>query len=215
MADATKLSDDVLDDLAQQATRRLIVSQDVGSSPFLFMDTLTADPLSPSSELRLGETFEVWRITPVMVEAYAGKSEDIIRFAEPTGRLHHQIKLVGDAKVYARSKPSATDAGKLSLRELVTSSLATKIDKGVRWADKHKEELPDDMVARLLVSPLYQMVALWFVNKSALTDKSGVSKVLIVSARSDSRLPLMSLLNSSELVELLDREPTGRGLSIE
>lgn len=213
MAESTRLPDDTLEDLARQATQRLVVTQDV-PAPHFSLEALSDSPLSPSSEVRTGETFEVWRVTPAMVKRYAGTGEDLVRFAEWTGRFHHQLKLVGGGRAYARSKSSGGDPSRLALREIVTSPLAGKIDRGVRWADRHLDQVPDDMLARLLVAPLYQVVALWFVYRTALEDRSGESKVLVVSASGVSGLPLLRLLISREFIERLSRERIGRGLAV-
>jgi len=81
--------------------------------------------------------------------------------ARNSGVWHHQIRQDGQATAFARSKPLGPDPEDWSLREIVESPLAQRIDEGIAFAD---HEVPDEVEVRLLSISFQQVEAFWFVT---------------------------------------------------
>lgn len=100
---------------------------------------------------RLAESFPIWMLAPQTAE----HPRDIAEAARPTGAWHHQIRGPLGAMSFARS---AVSDGKWRIGEMARSGLETDIEAAIDWIDTH---VPQDLEARLLIAPAYQLTAFW------------------------------------------------------
>jgi hypothetical protein len=196
MAYTDKISQDALNSLANQISKRLAKSPDT-------RELLTAEAATPA--LTVGEYFEVWILRADAVSTAAQQKFDLEKLAKRTGRFHHQIRFAGKGELFARSTQPRDDPDKLTLRELFFSPLAKDIDAAIDWLDQHVD---DDWLARLLVAPSYQLNAFWLLNR-----KSKDSQILIISLPETFRyLQKEKLISSRDFLESLGKEQNIAGI---
>src|SRR5881409_2982885 len=112
-------------DKISEKDRRLI-AEEIGA---LIWDNIADSPELAAAPVQLGESFSLWM---VMADAFQkgkvrGDFPDLQRLVKDTGRWHHQIKIGGKPKAFARSTAAAGGVGPFSIEELFMSSLAESI----------------------------------------------------------------------------------------
>lgn len=159
----------------------------------------------PQSSLNVGESFEVWKLTPDALEEIAYGNREIEALTRRSGLWHHQIRRNGEAIGFARSKPFAADAESWSVRDIFISEMAKKIDEAITYVDKYIEE---DVEARLLSIPIQQVEAFWFVS-----GDSSSHKVLIISTSDRIReFEALKEMSSEDFLAALVTKQHGMGV---
>jgi hypothetical protein len=148
----------------------------------------------------LAESFPVWMLP---ANALAHPNADLAELALPTGDWHHQVKLDGQARAFARSRPLGADADSWRLTEFFPASLAGAVEEAIGWVDAN---VPQDWLVRLLVVPAYNLTAFWFVEARA-------SQVLVVHAPQYDSLPKDILLEPAAFLDQLRKLPFIKGRS--
>jgi hypothetical protein len=149
-------------------------------------------------KVELAESFSVWLLPH---NALTQPKNDLAALAIETGDWHHQVKVDGQARAFARSRPLGANAASWKLTEFFPANLAESIDQGINWVDAN---VHDDWLVRLLAVPAYNLTAFWFVD--------GTSEVLIVhSPQYASSLPMRKLLDQREFLDLLRKLPPIKG----
>lgn len=200
MANAEKLSNDVLNVVAEQIKERL-----GNVSPERFFIPLANGAPTPSAELT--ESFDVWMLGVDNLDSYAQAETDLLNLAKPTGRWHHQIRFDDRGGAFALSKPLGPEASSWSVREISVSPIADDIDKAITLVDDLN--LPDDRLVRMLVAPAFHLKAFWIIDKTANT-----SEVLVISASpSLTHLKLNEKISSKDFLDALLKERPIIGIS--
>lgn len=168
MATPGTLPDDVLDRIADQIGL-LMADASTAFSPRGVEEDVGAASEAP---IEMTHTFEIWVLS---VDALRQPANNLSQLAKPTGDWHHQINRSGITDFFARScqvgQPEADDRPSTwQVVELLQSQLAEQIDHAVDWTNKHVHE---DLVARLLVVPAYQLHAF-------LLLKDGKSQIFVI-----------------------------------
>lgn len=187
MAHAISLPDEVEDEVVKQIGE-LLPGQFIANPP-------------AEGDVTLGETFEVW-----MIEGDTSKwhTAYLRELARPTGYLHHQVYVRGNAMLYARSTPLSTAPGSWRVTEVFESELAEDIDKAIDAIDEIESDGADDSLVRLLVIPTYQTHALWLLRDSGddqvfvLNRPPEFTSLSVFNSLSSDRLP-----NQGEFLEAL------------
>lgn len=215
MAETNSLPADVLQDIAQQIRKRLVVLD--ANNDLVFSFRSLDDRGSPStSTLKMGATLELCKLTPSAFDIFEEKGGDLARLAVPTGRWHHQIRLDDGAAAFARSEYREVGEGiGWDVEEIFVSPRAEEIDEAILLANK---EFPEDtLLVRLLTVPAYQVEALWFVDRDAA--ERGVEtggELLVVTAPDDNtRLTRLKRISAQDFLEALRGMPVGMGISAE
>ncbi len=202
MAETNAPSAEVLEQIALQISRRLVVSD---GDKLVFSFTSLNERGSPStSTLDMGETFELWRLTPAAVDKFSQEGGDLRSLATRTGRWHHQIKLDGGVAAFARS---GNQKGGWIVDEIYVTPLAETLDQAIERADALFSQ---DAIAVLLTAPAYQVEALWFLPRGDTTVND--SELLVVTARTDLTLTPFQRVTSVEFIKALQGVPIGMGI---
>jgi len=189
MAHADSLPDVVLDGIAQQLGQ--------------YLPRLAKPPLPGAQGIELCESFALWRLGRDSLTASAQTGDDLSQLAKPTGRWHHQLKVDGQATMFARSTQS--DAASYVVRAVSVSPLAERIDQAIDWVDQN---IQARLFARLLVVSAYRVHAFWLVS-----DDEDDDQVLIIDAPPQfTDLRPLQLFNSRAFLEALLREPQVIGI---
>jgi len=115
---------------------------------------------APAASYTIAESFEVWTFAAGMTKEYDAGNRQLSTLVRPSGVWHHQLKIDGSPKGFARSKPLGPNPQDWSLREIFWSPLAKSIDEAIDWID---DKVPDGVEARMLSVPFQQTEAFWFV----------------------------------------------------
>jgi hypothetical protein len=113
-------------------------------------------PLKFRKGRKLTEHFECWYLLNCEpVEA----GVRLMSLAKKSGLMHHQIRSGAHAVQYAISRESNNSTDDRMVHAVFTSTLAQKIDRGIRWLDAQSgvEECP----VHLLFVPSRHIHALW------------------------------------------------------
>lgn len=162
MAFTQTLPDEVLAVVAEQISSSLEeqgVSDELDGAPGVILPQPSGPSTGPA--YTIGESFQVWTFTPGMTEEYEEGNRDLSELARPSGVWHHQLKVNGSPKGFARSKPLGSTPKSWSVRQVFWSPLAKSIDEGIDWIDSN---VPEGVEARLLSVPFQQTEAFWFVT---------------------------------------------------
>jgi hypothetical protein len=215
MAETNSPAKEDLRIIAQEILKRLVVKDSHNDLTFSFKSL--NDLGSPSnSTLKMGATFELWRLNPSAIDKFEEESGDLTSLATRTGRWHHQIRLDDGAAAFARSEYKKEDEVEgWSVGEIFVSPRAEEIDKAILQAN---QEFPEDtLLVRLLTAPAYQVEALWFVDKAEA--ERGVEtggELLIVTAPSDNDyLAPLKRISAANFLETLRGMPVGMGINAE
>ena len=151
------------------------------------LENLTAE----SAEI--AESLTEWRL-----EITSGGDNTPFRaMIRPTGRWHHQIRLDGEARLYARSSPLGNDGAQWILRETVVSPLAAQINDAIQWLEADSD-VDGDAVIRVLYAPSPPVVALWLASENPADDR-----VLILENSAGNRSNGVRLLNTADFLRSL------------
>lgn len=140
----------------------------------------------------IAESFTVWILDATLA---AGTGRTFRSLIHPSWRWHHQLRVGGAARLYARSAPLGSRASSWILRETVLSSLAAKIDAAVRWIDENVE---DDPMVRLFHCPQLYMTAFWLAANEPQKDR-----VLVVETAPGPLQEYAGLLAPSEFLPVV------------
>ena len=200
-----------LQEIASQIRRRLLVSD--GNSTTFSFNTLNERASPATSSLDMTLTLELWRLTPAAVDKFKEEGGDLAKLATPSGRLHHQVKLDGDATAFARSGYSSGEEGERWLvDEIYVSPLAVQLKEVY---ESSKKLFPgDDFLARLLTAPAYKVEALWFVNRADAEKgvETGGDLLIVDAPGGQARLEPHQRISSTEFLEILRNMPVGLGI---
>jgi hypothetical protein len=213
MAETNAPPVEVLDEVAQQIRKRLVVADDNHNVIFSFK-TLNERGSPATSTLDMGETFELWTLSPAAVDKFEAEGGDLAKLATRTGRFHHQITLDNGAAAFARSGYSAEDEGNgpLVVDEIYVSQRAVDLNEAIKVANL---EFPEDtFLARLLSASAYQLEAIWFVNlDDAISKVETGGELLIVTSPSDyTSLAPLQRINAHDFLKALIGMPIGMGI---
>ncbi|HKQ50801.1 MAG TPA: hypothetical protein VJT74_00430 [Pyrinomonadaceae bacterium] len=202
----------ILEDVARQIRERLITTDPENELTFSF--TTLNDRGSPqTSVVDMGETFELWLLTPTAVDKFEAGGGDLARLATRTGRLHHQIRLDDGSAAFARSDLAQPGVNAPPVvDEIFVSRRAAEIDKAIERAN---HEFPDDTyLARLLSAPAYQVESLWFVNKAQADHgvETGGELLIVTAPRNQTRLSALQRIDAPQFLKALVGMPVGMGL---
>jgi hypothetical protein len=207
MPDREVLPDEVLDTIASKIGARLaaaVAAFPPGAVPIGWAKTAKAlrDAAEIGGEqLKMGDTFPVYALDASALL----RATDLRELARPTRRWHHQIKYSGRPRAYARSGATGAGPENWSIREVMESDLAEKIDLSFQWL---RENLTADHNVRLLTVPSYHVEAFW-----AIQDGTDDQKVVVIQSP-----PYMKslkgdvLYSSQEFIQCLRSERTVVGL---
>lgn len=217
MANTRTPPPEAMEEVARQLGERLIVAGDQDRPRFSF-ESLNEIASPDDSTVRLGATFEVWRLSPIAVAQSRPPEAKLTKLARRVG-WHHQVKLNDNSVGFARSSQAKLENG-FSVDEIFVSeaeadapdervNLAEEINKAILWANEH---IPDNKVAHLLTAPAYQIEALWFLDEEA-SEQTSDGDVYIVSLPPDNeRLVAAKLMPAQFFLEALRNETPGMGV---
>lgn len=168
-------------DRQQSLTPTVQPMEFVAGAPDLLLE---GQPQPNPSELRVGETLTMWKLTSAGFAALeAGKlTGDLVNWVTQTNFLYHQIKLNGEPQGFARSYIGEEDKPLLGVE---VSPFAAKLGQALQKIDDPRaienHERDDDFfaadpVVRLLTIPPCRIFALW------LFVEPGQSRVMIIYA---------------------------------
>jgi hypothetical protein len=208
MPDREVLPDEVLDAIASKIGVRLagaVGAFPPGTVPIGWAKTTKAlcDAADFGGEQpKMGDTFPVYALD---ASDLLRAIDDLRALAKPTGRWHHQIKYAGRPRAYARSARLGGARGNWSIREVMESDLAEKIDVSCKWL---RENLATDYTARLLSVPSYHVDAFWLIHEGTEDQKI----VIIDSPSYMHSLATDIFYRSQEFIQSLRSERTVVGL---
>jgi hypothetical protein len=202
LANTKQLPPEVLEVVAGQIGDRLGIFPN--NSNFFAIDVD-----SPSPTVDLGETFEMWSVTPDALEEVA-RGVNLETVARQTGIWHHQVRSNREARSFARSRPLGATPDSWSLRELFVSPLAEQMSSAIDWIEKNA---PAELEARYLSLPPLQVDAFWLL---AAPDSPHFDdwndKIVIIRAGASSDLNPLRVMSSQQLFNILREEGRGAGL---
>ncbi|HEY0545971.1 MAG TPA: hypothetical protein VGC91_11385 [Pyrinomonadaceae bacterium] len=141
----------------------------------------------------LEETFALYRLGAKSIAGAIGSEIDIKDLAIDTSRWHHQIKVDSQPVAFARTCASEK-AGSFETCQLFVSDVSGAIDDAIAWIDKYEAAHPEyaetEPLARLLVVPAFNVLALWLWKR-----KIGQSDLLVIDA-----LPELDGLKGNQLL---------------
>jgi len=196
----------VLQVLADQIAERT-------SSPEPLESFITAPDTNAESvpSSRLTESFVIWNLIPDVSEELESGERNLSLLARNSGVWHHQIRQDGQATAFARSKPLGPDPEDWSLREVVESPLAQRIDEGIAFAD---HEVPPEVEVRLLSISFQQVEAFWFVTAPGSEHEATWNdRILVLSAPARlQQLVTKQIITAREFLDALSTPVRGIGL---
>jgi hypothetical protein len=208
MSGSEVLPDEALDAIASKIGVRLAGAMSAfppGSVPIGWAKTAKAVREAADfggEQPTMGDTFPVYALD---ASELLRATDDLRALARPTGRWHHQIKYSGRARAYARSTRLGGARWTWSIREVMESDLAEKIDVSCKWL---RENLAADYTARLLTLPSYHVDAFWLIH-----DETEDQKIVIIDSPSYMNSLVTDLIYSSrEFIQSLRSERTVVGL---
>lgn len=152
---------------------------------------------SPSPAFTLEETFEVYMLGTNLIDRAIESGKDLIDFAKPTHRSHHQVKINNAPVGFARSL--IDDERQVS--QLFISDLAKAYDRSIKWLEtfeaEHEDLTTEDRLVRVLIVPAYHVHAFWLFSQELRK-----SELLVIEAPAElKRLETNRLLSSREFFE--------------
>ena len=158
------------------------------------------DDLLRATDFVLDETLSVW----TLASDDLSETSSILELAIRLPRWHHQVVIDGVASAFARSAVSDLGPDDISVVEIYSSEIATKIASGLAWAEENSHAL-----VRLLILPGYMVHALW------LHDNADEAVLIVDRPDSFENLALMHAYPEREFFELLRRLPNIEGVTRE
>jgi hypothetical protein len=165
-----------------------VVAEQIGA---MLPGVYDQEQLSEAS-FEICETFELWVLG---LDAITQPLNDLRLLTNPVG-LWHQVRLDGQAQVFARSIHLGAQPESWRVVEVFQSKLAGKIDEAI---DRIDRKVDDEWLARLLVVPEYQVHAFWLLND----EGAGQVSVVACPAQLAELLRVERLLSQEEFLEAL------------
>lgn len=152
----------------------------------------------PPAELT--ETFPVWSLS---INAIDTDTDNLLDLAQDTYRWHSQISIAGKPKGVARATTLGEDALDWTVKQVLKSDLAKKVDAAIRWIDTEVETNP---LVRILEVPAFFITALWLID--------GQESSVVIAKGSESLQSLNCLVRypSQTFLEILRRESPAIGI---
>ena len=215
MAFTQRLPNEVLAEIAAQISSSIEESGEsdtIGGAPGVDQPQPTPPPDGTPPSYTIGESFELWTFARGMTKEYEAGNRDLSALVRPSGVWHHQLKINGVPRGFARSKPLGPTPESWSVREIFWSPLAKRIDEGIEWTDHN---VPEHVETRLLSAPFQQTEAFWYVTKpgSPLAGKWNDKLWIVVASKRLPELKPGTLVNSSTFLQAMAGPKPGEGFT--
>ncbi|MDE0554235.1 MAG: patatin-like phospholipase family protein [Candidatus Poribacteria bacterium] len=152
----------------------------------------------PPAELT--ETFPVWSLS---INVIGTDTDNLLDLAQNTDRWHSQILIAGKPEGVARATTFGEDALDWTVKQVLKSDLAKKVDAAIRWIDTEVETNP---LVRILEVPAFFITALWLID--------GQESSVVIAKCPESLQSLNCLVRypSQTFLEILRRESPAIGI---